>query len=72
MDFEGLEGFDGGADFLDFLVVITDGTDSNFLLVESDDTSWGWGLVRRCEVVHIKKIESWSWSIQCAVAENSV
>lgn len=39
-----LKGFGGGADCLDFLLVITDGTDSNvfLLLLESDDTRLGY------------------------------
>lgn len=39
IDFEDLEGFKGGADFLDFLVVITDSINNNFLFVKNNDIS---------------------------------
>lgn len=53
-----LKGFGGGADCLDFLLVITDSTDSNvfLLLLESDDTSWGWGIWWKLELARLWKI----------------
>ena len=49
------EVFWGGADFLDLLVIIADGTDSNlcFLVLESDDASWSWGIW--CAVASARK-----------------